>query len=130
MRESTRFYARSFSNFLLAGVSIAQYLRLGETLWLVIGLITGPLGIYWLVGARTAGDALAPPLVNPARIKKLAITCGVAGVALLATMLWRVQGDWIRLGEQENLWLAMGWIALLSIAVIVPIEFRRSRPLT
>jgi len=127
VKQSTRLYSRSVSNFLLACVSIVAYLRLGEIFWLVIALCTGAGAVFWFVGARSAGDAPAPPLVKPELVKRLAILCGIAGGALLVAMLWRVQGDWIRLGEQGNLWLAMAWILLLSIAVFVPIELRQAR---
>ena len=64
MRESTRLYSRMLSNFLLACVSIAAYVRHGGISWLVIGLCSGGFAAFWLVRARFVGDALAPPLTN------------------------------------------------------------------
>jgi len=127
VKESTRIYSRSVSSALLAGLSVASYYRLGESFWLAMSLFTAVSAVFWFMRARSAGDALAPPLVNPQLVKRLAVICGVAGGALLVTMLWRVNGDWVRLIEQENLWLAMGWILLLSIAAFLPIEWRQAR---
>jgi hypothetical protein len=128
MRESTRIYSRMISSVLLAGVSIASYVRLGEIFWLVIGLFSVGFAVFCLVRARTVGDVPAPPLTNPHLVKRLSMVFGTAGVILLITMLWRVQGQWNRLIEQENLWLAMGWIILLGIAAFAPIELRSVRP--
>jgi len=128
MRESTRIYSRMISNFLLACVSIAAYVRLGGLPWLAIGLCSGGFAALWLVRARSVGDALAPPLTNPQLVKRLATVCGTAGGILLMTMLWRIRGQWARLAEPENLWLSATWIILLGIAVFAPVELRSSRP--
>ena len=61
-------------------------------------------------------------------MKRLVTVCGTAGGILLMTMLWRIQGQWARLVEPENLWLSAGWIVLLGIAVFAPVELRSSRP--
>jgi len=128
MKESTRIYSRMISNFLLACVSIAAFVRLGGILWLLIGLFSGGLAAFWLVRARSVGDVLAPPLRNPHLVKRLSMVCGTAGGILLVTMLWRIQGQWTRLAEPENLWLATAWIILLGIAAFAPIELRSARP--
>jgi hypothetical protein len=115
-------------NLLVAVTSIISYVRLGEIAGLLFGLFFAGFAAFWLVRARSAGDALAPPLTNPQLVKRLSMVCGTAGGILLITMLWRVQGQWARLFEQENLWLAMGWIILLGIAAFAPIEFRSATP--
>ena len=128
MRESTRIYSRMITNFLLSCVSVAAYVRFGGITWLIIGLCSGGFAAFWLVRARSVGDALAPPLTNPHRVKRLSKVCGTAGAFLLVTMLWRIQGQWTRLAEPENLWLATAWIILLGIAAFAPIELRSARP--
>ncbi len=128
MKESTRIYSRMISNFLLASLSIAAFIHLGGIPWLLIGLCSGGFAAWWLVRARSVGSELAPPLTNPQFVKRLSMVCGTAGGILLMTMLWRMQGQWSRLIEQENLWLAASWIVLLGIAAFAPIELRRARP--
>jgi hypothetical protein len=111
-------------SLVVAGAFGLSYVRAGDRFDLVIGLLSGGLAAIWLVRARSVGDAPAPPLRNPRAVKRLSAVCGAAGGILLLTMLWRIQGEWPRLIEQGNLWLAMGWIILLGIAVAAPIEWR------
>jgi hypothetical protein len=97
MKESTRLYSRVLSNGLLAVTSIAAYRPLGDFSWLVVGLITSAPAVFWIARARTVGDGLAPPLIDG--VRRVAIGCGVTGGIMLVSMLWRVHGEWIRLGE-------------------------------
>jgi hypothetical protein len=39
-----------------------------------------------------------------------------------------VHGQWTRLGEPGNLWLAMAWLLLFGFALVAPIELRRAQP--
>jgi len=124
VRESTRIYSRMIMSLAVAGVFIHAYLRTGGRFALIIGVLSGGLAAVWLVRARSAGDAPAPPLRNPRAVKRLSMLCGITGGILLLTMLWRVQGEWTRLIDPGNLWLATGWIILLGVAIAAPMEWR------
>ena len=127
MKEATRIYSRLIPNFLLAAVSVVAWFRFGDVGWLLIGACSGALGLLGLAQSRSAGDAPAPPLANPRLVKRLAIVCGAAGSLVLLAMLWRIGGQWARLGEPANLWLGAACVTLLGIACFAPVELRRAR---
>ncbi len=117
MRQSNRLYFVAFTQLLVACVMTRQWLVTGDGIALLLAVITTLLTIVVVITGFRHRNSRALAKSDPRVLRKIVNVGGVTGTIALIALLWRVAGDGIRLGESNNLVLALFVIFGIGSAV-------------
>jgi hypothetical protein len=126
MNQSVRVCIVSLSQLLLAYIGIREWLVTRSGWSLLQAVFFGVMAIAIATLGYVKRNSPTIGRADPRVLRRIASVGGVAGAAALIALLLRVHGEWIRLGEQANLWLAMVVILGLVSAAFAALELRQS----
>ena len=124
MKQSEGAYIVSLSQLLLAYLATREWLVTGRGWSLLQALFFGVMAIVIATLGYVKRNSPTIARADPRVLRRIASVGGVAGAAALIALLARVHGEWIRLGEQANLWLALLVIFGLGSAAFAMLELR------
>jgi hypothetical protein len=107
VRQSKGLYVLALIQLLVASGATWQWLQTGDGLDLFWAVIFGLLAIILAVTRYRVRNTPALAKSDPRVLRRIARVGGVTGTLALIALFWRVQGEWIRLGETTNLVLAL-----------------------
>jgi hypothetical protein len=108
----------------LAYFATREWLVTGRGWSLLQALFFGVMAIVIATLGYVKRNSPAIGRADPRVLRRIASVGGVAGAAALIALLARVHGEWIRLGEQANLWLALLVILGLGSAAFAMLELK------
>ncbi len=124
VKPSKGAYIVSLTQLLLAYLATREWLVTGRR-WALLQAVF--FGVMTIVIATLGYVKRSSPTIaraDPRVLRRIASVGGVTGSGALIALLWRVHGEWIRLGEQANLWLAMVVLLGLVGAAFAVLELR------
>lgn len=127
MKQSNRLYFVAFTQMLVAGVMTRQWLVAGDGVALLLAVVAALLTVIVAITGYRIRNSRAPARSDPRVLRRIASVGGVTGTIALIALLWRVSGQWIRLGEPTNLVLAMFCIFGLGCAVFGVLLLKEQR---
>jgi hypothetical protein len=124
VKQSERLYIVSLTQLLLAYLATREWLVTGRGWSLLQAVFFGVMTIVIATLGYVKRNSPTIGRADPHVLRRIASVGGVAGAAALIALLSRVHGEWVRLGEQANLWLALLVIVGLVSAGFAMLELR------
>jgi hypothetical protein len=117
LTKSTGLYLVALIQLIAAWSSTRKWSLTGDGVDLFLAVVSALLAVLCAIIAYRFRNSPPWPTSDPRVLRRIATVGGITGTLALGALLWRVQGEWIRLGESTSQVLAI--LCLLSLGYAV-----------